>query len=187
MLTKVKKMKTTLLTCLCAVFTGCSSLPPIKTVDYVDINKFMGGWYVIACIPTFIEKDVYNGVESYRLAPDGTINTTFTFNQGSFTGKPKKYQPTGFIVPNTGNAIWGMQFIWPIKAEYRIAHLDANYQTTIIARNARDYVWLMARKPAMDDTQYANFVEQIKGMGYDTTKLVKIPQQWPAPPAGKAE
>jgi apolipoprotein D and lipocalin family protein len=67
------------------------------------------------------------------LAADGRINTTFTFNQGSFDGELKRYQPTGFVVPNTGNAVWSMQFVWPIKAEYRIVYLDEGYQTTIIA------------------------------------------------------
>jgi apolipoprotein D and lipocalin family protein len=71
-----------------------------------------------------------------------------------------------------------MQFIWPIKAEYRIVYLDESYQNTIIARNARDYVWLMSRNPSMSDEVYKGFVEQIKNMGYDTNKLVKIPQQW---------
>jgi apolipoprotein D and lipocalin family protein len=57
-------------------------------------------------------------------------------------------------------------------------HLDADYQTTIIARNARDYVWLMSRNPQLSDAQYNGFVAQIKGMGYDINKLVKIPQEW---------
>jgi apolipoprotein D and lipocalin family protein len=71
-----------------------------------------------------------------------------------------------------------MQFIWPIKAEYRIVYLDEAYQTTIIARNARDYVWLMSRNPSMTNEQYSGFVAKIQDMGYDINKLVKIPQEW---------
>lgn len=171
-------MKRSILASICALISACSNLPPIKTVEQVNLNQFMGDWYVIACIPTFIEKDVHNGIESYSLETDGTIKTTFTFRKGSVDGEHKSYHPTGFVVPNTGNAIWGMQFIWPIKAEYRIVHLDNDYQTTIIARNARDYVWLMSRSPQMSDTKYNSFVAQIKGMGYDINKLVKIPQEW---------
>ena len=171
-------MKKTMLASLCALMTACSSLPPIKTVDQVNLKQFMGDWYVIACIPTLIEKDVFNGVESYALANDGSINTTFTFRKGAVDGEKKSYHPTGFVVTGTGNALWGMQFIWPIKAEYRIVYLDEAYRTTIIARNARDYVWLMSRSPNMPDAEYKGFVEQIKNMGYDTNKLVKIPQQW---------
>lgn len=168
-------MKKITLSLLCLLINGCSSLPPIKTVNYVDLNRFMGDWYVIACIPTLIEQDIYNAVESYQLNKDGTIKTTFTFRKGSFNGKPKKYEPKGFVVPNTGNALWGMQFIWPIKAEYRIVELDIDYQNTIIARNARDYVWLMSRQPKISDEQYNRYVLKINEMGYDVSKLVKIP------------
>jgi apolipoprotein D and lipocalin family protein len=55
--------------------------------------------------------------------------------------------------------------------------LDEAYQTTIIARNARDYVWLMSRQAAMSDQAYQGYVEQIKAMGYDISKLVRIPHQ----------
>jgi len=69
------------------ILAGCAApLAPLKTVDGVDIKRFMGPWYIIACIPTFIETDSYNGVETYRLDPDGTIDTVFTFNQGGFDG-----------------------------------------------------------------------------------------------------
>jgi len=72
-------MKKITLSLLCLLMNACSSLPPIKTVNYVDLERFMGDWYVIACIPTLIEQDIYNAVESYQLNQDGTIQTTFTF------------------------------------------------------------------------------------------------------------
>ena len=51
----------------------------MQTVPYVDINRFMGDWYVIANIPTFIEKNATNAIESYALNKEGNIETTFTF------------------------------------------------------------------------------------------------------------
>ena len=73
------------------LISGCSmNTIKLKTVDDVNISKFMGSWYVIAHIPTFIEKEAYNAIESYKLNNDGTIATTFTFNKGSLEGQ-KKY------------------------------------------------------------------------------------------------
>jgi apolipoprotein D and lipocalin family protein len=51
---------------IAVLLSGCGAkLPPLKTVASVDIQRFMGDWYVIANIPTSIEKEAYNAVESY--------------------------------------------------------------------------------------------------------------------------
>jgi apolipoprotein D and lipocalin family protein len=166
-----------LLISLIGILAGCATQPqtPIATVPQVDLPKFMGKWYVIAAIPTPIETQSYNATETYELQQDGTIATTFTFNKGSLDGKVKHYHPKGYVIKNSGNALWGMQFIWPIKAEYRIAYLNADYSQTIIARNARDYVWIMARTPDMSDADYTKLTQFISNLGYDASKLRKVP------------
>jgi apolipoprotein D and lipocalin family protein len=162
------------------LLAGCSSskMPPLDPVAEVDIDRFMGDWYVIASIPTSIEKSAFNAVESYRLDSDGTIATTFSFRKGGFDGEEKVYRPRGFIRDRESNAIWGMQFIWPIKADYRIVYLDANYSTTVIGRNKRDYVWIMARSPQVPDEEYSRLVDFIGTLGYDTALIRKVPQNW---------
>lgn len=159
---------------------GGPNLKPIDTVEQVELQKFMGDWYVIANIPTFIETDAYNAVERYALNDDGSIKTTFTFRKGGFDGARKQYNPTGFIVDTESNALWDMQFIWPFKAEYRIIYLDADYQTTIIGRSKRDYLWLMARTPQISESYYQSLLSFIGEQGYDVSKVQKVPQQWPA-------
>ncbi|NVN91304.1 MAG: lipocalin family protein [Desulfuromonadales bacterium] len=173
-------MKQTLLTIALLIMAGCAaSLPPLKTVDKIDIKRFMGPWHVIACIPTFIETEAYNAVETYALDPDGTIDTVFTFRKGSFDGPPKRYNPRGFIVDAVNNSTWGMQFIWPIKAEYLITHLNEDYTQTVIGRNKRDYVWIMARTPHIPEGYYQRLVKDLENQGYDVSKLRKVPQRWP--------
>jgi apolipoprotein D and lipocalin family protein len=143
----------------------------------VNIEQFMGDWYVIAIIPTFIEKDAYNAIESYHLAEDGTIATTFSFNKGSFEGPRKVYRPRGFIRDKQSNAVWGMQFSWPFKAEYRIIYPTEDYSQTVIGRTKRDYVWIMARKPVMPEDDYNRILDFLRQEGYDLGKLRKVPQQ----------
>jgi apolipoprotein D and lipocalin family protein len=164
------------------LMAGCASHhpPPMPTVPSVDLERFMGDWYVIANIPTFIEKGAHNAVESYRLKPDGTVQTTFTFRKDGFNGETRTYRPTGFVVPNTGNAVWGMQFIWPIKADFRIVHLAPDYGQTVIGRSARDYVWIMARTPSIPDSDYDVILEKLKQLGYDISAIRKVPHNWKA-------
>ena len=150
----------------------------LKTVDYVDLDRFMGDWYVIANIPTFLEKGAHNAVETYAMNDDGTIATTFTFRKDSFDGEEKEHNPKGFITNTETNAVWGMRFIWPIKADYRVIYLDDDYSATIIGRNKRDYVWIMAREPQLTDAEYQQLVDVVVAAGYDTSKLERVPQQW---------
>ena len=161
------------------LLSGCqSSAPPVVTAARVDLQRFMGDWYVIANIPTFIETGAHNAVESYKIDADGTIAVTFTFRDGAFDGKPKLYTPRGFVRDTQSNAIWGMQFIWPIKTDYRITYLAPDYSQTIISRKQRDYVWIMARTPSIPDADYQRLANLVRDQGYDITRLQKVPQQW---------
>jgi len=165
-----------------ALLAACTGGPraDMPTVGKVELPRFMGRWYVIANIPTFIEKGAHNAVESYRLDDDGTIATTFTFNDGAFDGKLKTYNPRGFVLDRDTNALWGMRFIWPIKADYRIVYLNDDYSQTVIGRQQRDYVWIMARTPQIPEADYQRMLGLVSQLGYDTGKVQRVPQRWPA-------
>lgn len=166
---------------LSSLTAGCQNapIPPMPTVAKVDLPLFMGDWYVIANIPTFIERGAHNAVESYRLDADGTIATTFRFRADGFEGPEKIYQPRGHVRDDS-HALWGMQFIWPIQADYRITYLNADYSQTVIARQARDHVWIMARTPSISEADYATLVKHVAALGYDVGRLQKVPQRWRA-------
>ena len=163
---------------LVLMLSACSSAPTIPVAERVDLERFMGDWYVIANIPTAPEKGAHNAVESYRLDKDGSIATTFTFREGSFDGPEKVMRPRGFVRDRESNAVWGMQFVWPIKAEYLIAHVDEGYTETIIARSRLDYVWVMARTPTIPAEDFERLRRQVADLGYDVNKLQKVPQRW---------
>ena len=163
------------------VGTGCATLPgadEIRTESYVDLDRFMGDWYVIASIPTAFEKNIYNATETYRLDDDGSIATTFSFRKGGFDGERKTYNPRGFVRDTASNAEWGMQFIWPIKSDYRIVFVDDDYSQTIIGRNKRDYAWIMARTPTISPEDLFERIGLLREQGYDTDKIQLVPQRW---------
>jgi apolipoprotein D and lipocalin family protein len=168
----------TVLPVVASLLTGCVEQggEPLETVPYVDLERFMGDWYVVANIPTRIERGAHNAVESYALNPDGTVATTFRFNRDGFDGPLKTYRPKGFILDRQTNARWGMQFVWPIKADYRIVYLDEDYELTVIGRSKRDYVWVMSREPAISDEEFARIKTFVGSLGYDAAKLKPVPQ-----------
>ena len=150
----------------------------LETVDYVDLKRFMGDWYVIANIPTFIEKGAVNAIESYRLDSKGRVQTTFTFRKDSLTGPQKKYNPTGFIYNKKTNSEWRMQFLWPFKSPFLIIDLDEKYSYTVIGVPNRKYVWIMARDHVLDDKVYNQIISKLEKVGYDISQIQKIEQNW---------
>ena len=167
---------------IAAVLLGaCASVAqrpvaPLVLAADVDLARFMGDWYVIAAIPTLLEHGAYNPMDTYRLDADGSVATTFSFNDGAFDGARRQYASRGFVVAGSGNAVWGQQYVWPIRADYRIAYLAADYSQVVVAREKRDYVWIMARTPAIAAADLDRLTAFVAAQGYDASRLRRMPQ-----------
>jgi apolipoprotein D and lipocalin family protein len=177
--------------CLAALTAACATLPgalpPLALAPHVDLPRFMGDWYVIASIPTIFEDGVHNAKDTYELMPDGTIATTFTFNADAPDGPVKRYKSVGFVLAPDSNAVWGQQYVWPFKADYRISYVSPDYDVTVITRAKRDHAWIMARSPSMSDAELARLTAFVAAQGYDTTKLKRVPQHPVPSPSGPVE
>ena len=93
---------------------ACSLMPSSEfpREHDVDLDRFMGKWYVIAHIPPGPTENAYNSIERYEQTEPGRIETVFTYREGSFDGEMQTMEPTGYVTEGSGNAVWGMQFFW---------------------------------------------------------------------------
>lgn len=149
----------------------------METVKQVDIERFMGDWYVLGIIPNFIEKHAINGIESYSLLDDERVKIDYRFTDVR-TGAVKHMEPKAWIYDKETMAEWRVQFIWPIKFPYLIIDLADDYSYTVIGVPNRKFVWIMAREPELPDEVYNGILERLKLTGYEIDKIVKMPQKW---------
>ena len=49
----------------------------MKTVEYVDMERFSGKWFVTAIVPNMIENGASNASDIYEVNTDGTIDITY--------------------------------------------------------------------------------------------------------------
>lgn len=164
----------------CTLLAACQSAPkapPLAAAPRVDLDRYMGDWYVIASIPTWPERRAFDAVENYSKRADGRIATTFTYRDGDADAPVKTMNPVGTVVDRRSNAVWTMQFVWPFEADYRILHIDPAHREVVVGREKRDYVWIMARTPTLPDTDYRRLVRFVADQGYDTSKLRRVPQR----------
>lgn len=156
---------------------------PIAAVPQVDLSRYAGRWYVIGVIPTRFERNGYNSMETYTLDKDGHMCTWFHLRRGGFHAPVKTLKSVGYPDSSSGNAVWSVHLYGLLRLQYKVAWLANDYSRVIVARDKRDYVWIMARTPQIPDSDYAAMVDRVNGMGYDISKLQKVPQQWPEPPS----
>lgn len=151
----------------------------LKTVDKVDINKFMGGWYVLAGRFTFLEKNVHNGLERYTWNQDKQrIDVDFTYNKGSLTGPKKSIPQKAWVYNQETKAHWKVSPFWPLKFDYLVVGLDENYRWTAIGVPDQKYLWIMARDWRNPEATIQDAVKHLNERGYNTENLVRVPHQW---------
>jgi apolipoprotein D and lipocalin family protein len=152
---------------------------PLETVDYVDIARFMGTWYVIASIPISFEKDGYNAIESYTWnAEKERIDIDYRFNKGSFEGKLKGIPQKAWIHDGRTNAEWRIQLVWPLKFAFLVIDVGEEYEFAVIGVPNRKNIWIMAREPRMDEALYASILEKARTRwGYDLEDLRIVPHR----------
>ena len=150
--------------------------PPVDAGGDLDRARCREDGYVTADAPTPPEKGAHNAVESYERLGDDKIGVTFAFNEDSYDGERKTMTPTGFVSEQS-NAIWGMRFIWPFRADFRVLYVDDAYRTTIIGRQKRDYLWIMARRPQVSEDTLQRLIQVAADRGYDTSRIQRVPQR----------
>ena len=90
---------------------------PLRVVPHVDLPRFMGDWYVIASIPTFIET---RRAQRRRVVP--ARRPTARSRRRSRSGRRLRRRAQALHAarlrrrPDVATPPWGMQFVWPVKA-----------------------------------------------------------------------
>lgn len=161
------------------LLAGCASAPSTpaftQPLPKVDLDRYAGDWYVIANIPYFAERDKVAARVTYRRREDGRIDDLYFFRK-RFDGPEKQWTGFGEVVDADTNARWRVQFVWPFWVDYVIHEVGPGYEWALVGHPSRDYAWIFAREPRMDDAQYADLRARFAAWGYDAQRIQRIPQ-----------
>ena len=160
---------------------GCASdSKPLTLAANVELDRYAGRWYVIANIPYFAERGNVGSYFDISFQPDGTLTDIYTGQGNSFGAPAKSYELNGYVVPGTGNARWRESPLWPLYLSYLILHVAPDYQTALVGYPGRDYGWVFARQPVIDDATYQSLLHRMQDQGYDIglfRRVAQIPAQ----------
>lgn len=154
---------------------GTSDMPELTTGAKIDLQRYMGAWYVIANIPYFAERGKVASRDVYKLDANGNVDTTYCYRK-SFDGPEKTTGSLGIVQAGSDNARWVVRFLLFIHADYLVLDIAPDYSWVLVGQPSRKLGWVLARDPAMDDALYTTLLDKLHGFGYDTGKFMRVAQ-----------
>jgi len=156
--------------------TAKAKAPPLRSQANIDLERYMGRWWVIGNIPYFAENGKVATADVYALRPDGRIENVFVYRKAF--GKPeKRMNAIATVAPGSNNAQWTVAFFGGlIKSDLLILEVAPDYSWALIGQPSRKLAWVFAREQRMDDAQYAQLVAKFANYGYDPKLLKRVPQ-----------
>ena len=166
-----------------AMSAGCATstterlrLAPLEAVAQVDLSRYLGTWHEIANFPQSFQRGCTATTATYTLRADGDIDVLNFCRKGSLDGKEKSALGRARVVDRATNAKLEVSFFRPFWGDYWIIDLADDYSYAVVGHPGRDYLWILARTPTMDEATFQGIVARLQARGYETSRLVRTLQ-----------
>jgi lipocalin len=172
--------KTLSLLILALVFVSCKSQSTMidkSVVKDLDIEKYLGTWYELARYDHSFERGLVGVTATYSMRQDGKIKVVNAGYRDSLTGEKSEAIGKAKIPDPKVPSKLKVSFFWIFYADYYVLELDDNYQWAIIGSKSDSYLWILSRKPVIEQKLYDELLQKIKDRGYDTDLLIKVEQK----------
>lgn len=151
---------------------AASGLPPLTTVPTVDLKRYMGVWYEISRIDHSFQKGCIKSSATYTLLPDGEVEViNRCVNEKD--GRLREAKGRAWSVDPKSNARLKVTFFWPFRGDYWIIDLGKEYEYAVVGAPNRQYLWILARQPIMDDAIYKGILEKLTTQGFAVEQLIR--------------
>lgn len=155
-----------------ALSAEASDLPPLRTVEQVDLSRYLGRWHEIARLPNWFQKNCSKSQADYSLRDDGdiTVLNSCTDKQDASLRQSKG---RAWVVDTATNARLKVSFFWPFRGDYWIIELGNSYDYAVVGTPNRKYFWVLSRTQTMDNTLYQTIIQRARQQGFDTGAVVR--------------
>jgi apolipoprotein D and lipocalin family protein len=166
-----------------AALAGCATttserlrLPPLETVEHVELGRYLGTWYEIASFPQWFQRGCTATTATYTLRDDGRIDVLNACRKGSLDGELATAKGLAKVVDRVTGARLEVSFFRPFWGDYWIIDLGRDYEYAVVGHPSRDYLWILSRTPALPEATSRAILARLQAQGYETARLVRTLQ-----------
>ena len=155
-------------------------MPPLVTVDQVDLKRYAGLWHEIAKLPNRFQKHcARDTTATYTVLDDGKI--TVLNRCIDKNGKPDEADGIARVVDPQSNArlevsfvsLFGLRLFW---GDYWIIDLGNRYEYAVVGTPSRAYGWVLSRTPTLEESVLKKIFSKLQQQGYDPQAFEMSPQ-----------
>ncbi len=144
-----------------------------RTVENLDLNRYMGEWFEIARLETRFERGMVAVTARYRLLPDGTVEVV---NSGLCPQTGERKTSVGRAKATKVPGRLKVSFVRFIYSDYNVLELGPDYQWALVGGRSAGYLWMLSRTPAIDEATFEDLRARAQARGYDVEQLLKVDQ-----------
>lgn len=157
-----------------------------QPVQELNLTKYQGTWYDIASIPKDFSKGCMKSNAKYVLQGNNTISVVDSCKVDNNMTKVVRLTayPRGKVTKNEqGDVILspaklGVKFLWFLsEGSYWVYNIDKDdYQWAVVGSSDKKSLWILSRKPTMDNELLNELLTKAKAEGFPTDRVVKTLQ-----------
>ncbi len=152
---------------------------PVRTVEYVDVDRYLGDWFEIARFPNRFQRTCAGDVRAtYAKRADGRLDVTNRCRLAD--GRIIDALGVARIVDVRTSAklkvrfapavLSFLPFVW---GDYWIVGLADDYSWAVVGSPDRNYLWILGRAAALDAGRLASALAAARASGFDVERLVR--------------
>lgn len=164
-----------------AACAGGGKYPPLRTVNYLDLDQYQGLWYEVYRFPNRFERNCANVTAYYTLKQNGTVGVLNTCTNEN-TGKKRDIKGTAFVKNSETNASLSVSFVpffqrwgW-FGGDYNVLALGENYEWALVGSQSRNFLWFLSRTGELSEEVFELMKEEADSQDFDIDRLIKTPQ-----------
>jgi apolipoprotein D and lipocalin family protein len=165
-----------------------AAAPPLQPLPGVDVASYMGAWYQVLWIPNRFQRQCVSDTTATYREQGGTIEVTnrCRLADGGWD------QVIGLARPPAGIARIEGGRLQPARlqvsflpawlrwtgigwGDYWIVDLAPDGRYAIVSEASREYLWVLARQPALTSADESAVRERLRALGFDDSRVLAHP------------
>lgn len=151
---------------------------PVRTVPFVDLNRYAGDWFEIARFPNRFQRQCLGDVRaSYSRRADGRLDVVNRCRtdegRSEARGIARVVDDRTFARLKVRFAPAWLSFVPAVWGDYWIIGLAEDYSWAVVGSPDRKYLWILARTRRLDEENTAAARGVARANGFEVDRLIQ--------------